>query len=269
LGTLAGAALDGGMMSAAINVGVQLATTGQINWNSVGTSFASGALSAGMSFGVGEIGDALNAMGGNDLLAKTLMHGVSGGLQSMAGGGSFGSGFVGGAMGNLSGTFGGSDLVSRTAWGALGGGAGAWASGGDFWQGAQAGAYNQIYNAGMHELKKGAGYVMDGMTVGVSGLDRFLGDKGVSFGVTLDWFGVNGSVGIGQGPWFQKSIQTPNLGIGFYGSYNPGNAKNLGVFGLGRSAGVGLYANDKLKPVGGYMSVGVGVPIPFTGYRSF
>ena len=52
-------------------------------------------------------------------------------------------------------------------------------------------------------------------------------------------------------------------------SYNPGNAKNLGVFGLGRSAGVGLYANDKLKPVGGYMSVGVGVPIPFTGYRSF
>jgi RHS repeat-associated protein len=148
------AALQAGATSAAINATAQYVMTGSINTQSVLNSFGSGALSGGLAFGVGEIGSALKTMGGEGLFEKTMMHGVSGGLQSMAGGGSFGSGFAGGAMGNLAGTFGGTDIASRTAWGAAGGGVGAWASGGDFWQGAQAGAYNQLYNYAWHEGKQ-------------------------------------------------------------------------------------------------------------------
>jgi hypothetical protein len=151
LGTLAGAALDGGMMSAAINAGVQLATTGQVNWTSVGNSFTSGALSAGLSFGVGEMGSALGM--GKDLAFTTIAHGISGGIQSAAFGGNFWSGVAGGVAGNLGGSVMGNDLVGRLGVGALAGGAASWAAGGDFWQGAQAGAYNGAFNYGMHEFQ--------------------------------------------------------------------------------------------------------------------
>jgi len=149
LGTLAGAALDGGMMSAAINVGAQLVMTGQVNWSSVGNSFASGALSAGLSFGVGEMGAALGM--GKDLAFTTIAHGISGGIQSAAFGGDFWSGVAGGVAGNLGGSVMGNDLVGRLGVGALAGGAASWAAGGDFWQGAQAGAYNGAFNHFLHK----------------------------------------------------------------------------------------------------------------------
>ena len=34
-------------------------------------------------------------------LGKTIAHGISGGVSSMANGGSFGAGFAGGAIGNI------------------------------------------------------------------------------------------------------------------------------------------------------------------------
>jgi RHS repeat-associated protein len=141
--------------SAAINATAQLVTTGQVNWNSVGQSALSGALSGGLSFGVGEIGQAMG-MGG-DLAFKTMAHGVSGGIQSAAFGGDFGSGFAGGVAGNLGGHMMGDDLAGRIGAGALAGGVGSMVAGGDFWQGAQAGGYNQAFNWGMHEGLRSAG----------------------------------------------------------------------------------------------------------------
>ena len=142
LGSMLGAAIDGGMTSAAINAGVQLATTGQINWQSVGNSFTSGALSAGMSFGVGEMMQ--HATTG---LGKTLAHGISGGVSSMASGGNFGSGFVGGAVGNMAGEASrGVGLLENAGIAGLAGGVTSMASGGDFANGFQSGAYNVLYN---------------------------------------------------------------------------------------------------------------------------
>ncbi len=138
--------------SAAINAGVQLVTTGEINWNSVGQSALSGALSGGLSYGIGELGQALNL--GENLAFKTMAHGVSGGIQSAVFGGDFGSGFAGGVAGNLGGHMMGDDLSGRIGAGALAGGVGSMVAGGNFWQGAQSGAYNQAFNWGMHEGMK-------------------------------------------------------------------------------------------------------------------
>jgi len=149
LGTIIGAALDAGTISAGINAGTQLAFTGKIDGQGVLNAFGSGALSGGLSAGIGELGTALNL--GNDLAFKTVAHGISGGIQSAVGGGSFGAGFVGGAVGNIGGHFMGDDLVGRTAVGGLAGGAGAWAAGGDFGMGFQAGAYNAMYNYWIHD----------------------------------------------------------------------------------------------------------------------
>ena len=151
LGSILGAALDGGLISAGINATAQLAITGRIDGQGVLNAFGSGALSGGLANMIGGVGGAFKEFGGESLLTKTLAHGVSGGLQSMAGGGSFGSGFAGGAIGNLAGGLGGTDIASRTLFAGLGAGAAAWATGGDFWQGAQSGAYAQIYNFSMHE----------------------------------------------------------------------------------------------------------------------
>jgi len=155
LGTMVGAAIDGGMTSAAINAGVQLATTGQINWQNVGNSFASGALSGGLSNMIGQTGTMLGM--GNDLAFKTVTHGISGGIQSAASGGNFWSGVAGGVAGNIGGSMMANDLVGRIGVGGLAGGVGAWAAGGDFAQGFQAGAYNGAFNWALDE---GAGQLL-------------------------------------------------------------------------------------------------------------
>jgi len=178
-------------------------------------------------------------------------------------GGSFGSGFAGGALGNMAGEASkGMGLLEQAGIAGLAGGTTSWATGGDFATGFQSGANNMLYN-------KGADQVLGFAKKLVSISDNFLDSKGVSFGGTLDWCGVNISIGIGQGPWLQKAIQTPNLGVGIYGSWNPTRSKNLVVAGLGKSAGLGGYFN-KFKPAKGvYGAIGVALPIPITAYRSF
>ena len=249
----------GAAISAGVNASVQLATTGRVNWDAVGSAALSGGFSAGLAFGVGELGTALNGMGGESLLGKSVMHGISGGIQSMAGGGSFGSGFAGGAFGNLTGGLGGSDLFSRTLYGGLGGGLASWATGGSFGGGFQAGAYNQLYNWGLHEAKS-MGQEL------INKLDTFLDNKSLSFGFSVDWFGVSGSLGIGQGPALSTALQTPNLGIGVYGAYNPGGGKNLVTRGKWGPTG-GVYTNNYGKPTGFYFGYGASL-IPYSGYRS-
>ena len=159
------AAFWGGATAAGINVAAQIGDNilhgrglGAVNWQNAGNSFASGALSAGLSFGVGAIGDALNM--GDNLAFKTVAHGMSGGIQSMASGGSFGSGFAGGAAGNIFGGMGGDNLVDRTFYSGLGSGTAAMMTGGSFGQGFMAGAYNQMFNWGMHEGLNVAGKVI-------------------------------------------------------------------------------------------------------------
>jgi len=73
--------LIGAAVSACINIGLQLIATGSIDWGSVGKSAAFGGLSAGLSFGIGELG-----LKG---LAKVAAHTVSGGIQSAVFGGNF------------------------------------------------------------------------------------------------------------------------------------------------------------------------------------
>ena len=80
-------------------------------------------------------------------LGKTMAHGISGGLQSMANGGNFGSGFVGGAVGNMAGEAStGAGMLESAGIAGLASGATSWASGGDFATGFQAGANNVLYN---------------------------------------------------------------------------------------------------------------------------
>ena len=141
------AALQGGLISAGINVGMQLALTGEINWDSVGQSFCSGALSAGMSWGVGgALGHATSA---GNLFDKTLWHGASGGLQSMANGGDFWSGFGGNALSTLTGfAVDGAqgDILGSTLVSGVSGGLGSMLAGGDFGQGFQSGAMRNMFN---------------------------------------------------------------------------------------------------------------------------
>ena len=157
------AGIQAGLTSAAINAAAQYVLTGSVNWNSVGQSFVSGALSGALSNAIGGVGQALKQFGGESLIAKTMAHGVSGGLQSMANGGNFGSGFASGAIGNLAGGMGGTDLLTRTAYAGLAAGVTSWATGGDFATGFQAGATNEMYNWGMHEGAKFGGDVWKGV----------------------------------------------------------------------------------------------------------
>jgi len=152
LGTLIGGMLDAGAVAAGVNAGSQLLTKGKIDWQSVGNSFAQGALSAGLSYGVGELGNAIGM--GKDIGFKTIAHGISGGIQSMASGGSFGSGFAGGAISNIAcfASAGIENDMDRMGIAGLAGGATSALTGGSFAQGFQSGAFQYMYNDKLHDL---------------------------------------------------------------------------------------------------------------------
>jgi len=261
LGTLAGAALDGGMMSAAINAGVQLATTGQVNWTSVGNSFTSGALSAGLSFGVGEMmGHATTGLG------KTLAHGLSGGVSSMASGGSFGSGFVSGAVGNMASEASmGAGMLEQAGIAGLAGGITSMASGGDFAGGFQNGAYNVLYNhfAGSHND------VLKDVYAGFS--DHFSGVLGLAGQDLGGMASVLGGVAVGT-PDSVYDGASITLGVAEVVAYATGvGALTLGAANLVLSSGA-LYKTYKSEGLssGFYVQAGLAAAGPFaSGYSKF
>lgn len=148
--------LIGAGISAGTNIGFQLATEGSVSWESVARSAVFGGMSAGMAYGIGEIGQA-TGLGGN-LGFKTVAHGVYGGVQSTLAGGNFVGGFAGGAIGNVAAHYQGNTLLRRVAFGGLASGATSVIAGQDFWSGFQVGAYNQIFNWGWHEVRRAADY---------------------------------------------------------------------------------------------------------------
>ena len=108
-----------------------------------------------MSNGIGEaLGHVTDA---DNIVAKTLAHGLSGGLQSMASGGNFGSGFAGNALSTMTGyamnLTAGNPLMAIGVSG-LSGGAGSMLAGGSFGDGFLAGAEREMYNDLATDIKK-------------------------------------------------------------------------------------------------------------------
>lgn len=94
---LAAYALEGALISAAINVGIQVVQNGGFNnfdWNSLGMAGLQGAIGAGFAFGIGELGITSN-------LLSTGVHAVSGGIQSAIFGGNFLQGTISGSIGSV------------------------------------------------------------------------------------------------------------------------------------------------------------------------
>ena len=243
LGTLLGAALDGGLLSAAINGGVQLATTGKIDGQQMLNSFASGALSGGLANGIGQLGTSLGL--GNDLVFKTVAHGLSGGIQSAASGGNFWAGVAGGAAGNIGGSFMGDDFVGRVSVGALSGGAAELAAGGSFWGGFQAGAYNAMYNHFLDDAVGALGNFAKNFGVGVEG----------QYGVISGSYGTDGtSVGVG----------VPAYGAGAYATFVPGGNFSGSK---GFSLGVGPVNFKGFVTKQGKIGGGIGVGLYFNPFR--
>ncbi|MCP3944712.1 MAG: hypothetical protein GY710_24985, partial [Desulfobacteraceae bacterium] len=139
--TIIVAAAQAGAASAAISGGIAAATGGDIG-QAMLNGFASGALSGGMANWIGH-GSGLTGLG------KTLAHGASGGIQSMAAGGDFGSGFLGGAVGDIAGNWANSfeaNDISKIGAVGFASGVTSWASGGDFGQGFITGAGIEAFN---------------------------------------------------------------------------------------------------------------------------
>lgn len=118
-----------------------------------------GIIGGGMSFGLGEafVGANGAALTGGQLLAKSLLHGISQGALSAAGGGRFGDGFLGGFVGSYAGgkvkALGGKSLagkIQRTVAAAVAGGTAARLGGGKFANGAITAAFVQVFNHEMH-----------------------------------------------------------------------------------------------------------------------
>ncbi|MFC1753778.1 RHS repeat-associated core domain-containing protein [Thermoproteota archaeon] len=228
LGTIAGAALDAGMTSAAVS-GVAAAATGGDVGEAMMNGFKSGALSGGLAAGIGELGTALQM--GDNLAFKTVAHGISGGAQSAASGGDFKSGFLGGSIGNIAGAAMGDNVVQRIAVGGMAAGATTALSGGDFMQGFQSGACNQAFNWALHE----------GMANAVQAISGDIYDN-ASYGL--------GIVGNSQGSSYLSLLSILKVGL----DYSEGSISEKEALIASGMAGVGLI--PVVGPVVGAAQVG-------------
>src|SRR5690606_24467679 len=118
-----------------------------------------GALGGAISFGIGEAFNGLQGAGA--LFGKSLLHGISQGILSKAGGGRFGDGFLGGfsasIMSPITGKIKGADATARAArvvTAAVIGGTVAKIGGGKFANGAISGAFVQAFNEEAHYSAK-------------------------------------------------------------------------------------------------------------------
>ena len=116
-------------------------------------------ISAGMSYGIGEVfkagGEVAKALGEYAVLVKRLVHGISGGIQSVVQGGSFGSGAISAILGDIGGEaslkYLGENLGASMLTGFVMGGIGSELAGGNFWVGAVTGTGVSIFNHYAHK----------------------------------------------------------------------------------------------------------------------
>ncbi len=161
---LVGAAIGAGIGAAGYTASVALSDGGFNNWNwgsfgkAVGMGALSGAITAGIGQGFGDIGKF-----GHELL-RAGAHGVSGGLTNLAFGGDFLEGFTSAALGSLAGSgfqaWGGNfakSAVGTISFSSVAGGVGAELTGGDFWRGAATGAIVAGLNHVAHRALDGDG----------------------------------------------------------------------------------------------------------------
>ncbi|MCL1670506.1 RHS repeat-associated core domain-containing protein [Elizabethkingia ursingii] len=145
---------------------IVLLATGNITFGQFLKFFLVQAVSALVSYGVGELfkagGFAIKVLGETTAkLAKPLVHALSQGVLSVMRGESFVNGFgtallasVAAGFGlNLGGTEKWSRALGATVSGAIGGGVGSVLTGGNFWQGAATGAIIGLFNDSMHDSK--------------------------------------------------------------------------------------------------------------------
>ena len=118
-------------------------------------------ISAGMSYGIGEVfkagGEVAKALGEYAVLVKRLVHGISGGIQSVVQGGSFGSGAISAILGDIGGEaslkYLGENLGASMLTGFVMGGIGSELAGGNFWVGAVTGTGVSVFNHYAHTEK--------------------------------------------------------------------------------------------------------------------
>ncbi|MDV3661060.1 hypothetical protein CMU70_11380 [Elizabethkingia anophelis] len=143
---------------------IVLLATGNITFGQFLKFFLVQAVSALVSYGVGEIfkpgGFAIKVLGkATAKLAKPLVHALSQGVLSVMRGESFVNGFGTALLASFAAGYGlklgGSEQWSRvlgaTVSGAIGGGVGSILTGGNFWQGAATGAIIGLFNDSMHD----------------------------------------------------------------------------------------------------------------------
>jgi len=257
--TVVSAAVNGALLSGGISAGVQLATTGQVNFGQVGQSMLMGGVSAGLSFGIGEaLGHGTTSL--SQFAAKTIAHGVSGGIQSSLFGGSFGTGFLAGSIGHGFGELGSAygDAGGTLAAG-LSAGTVASLTGGDFGQGFQTGAFQYIFNRTAGEMVvQGGKFIKDLFfnmdNYGVGGETTYgaattsYGTDGGSVGVELNGgFGAGGYLHVVQGGASFEAASVTTFGL----------HRHLGVryirtsdgrHGVGAAIGLGVDIGDLINP---------------------
>lgn len=117
------------------------------SWGQFGNSLASGAISGGVSYGIGSAFGPVGSL--NNEFARAFAHGYTSGLVSEAFGGNFKSAFWAGGFGSLAGSA--SSAYISNPWvgigaSALSGGIGSEIGGGNFWEGAVTGATVGAFN---------------------------------------------------------------------------------------------------------------------------
>ena len=227
---------------------IVLLATGNITFGQFLKFFLVQAVSALVSYGVGELfkagGFAIKVLGETTAkLAKPVVHALSQGVLSVMRGESFVNGFGTALLASVAAGYGlklgGSEQWSRvlgaTVSGAIGGGVGSVLTGGNFWQGAATGAIIGFFNESMHDEgpgdpKKGKMdpkiHEIEGVTItvhkqqpyywGLSANFAFLGGFGISFGRVYDnygkssgYFTFNGNLGLGMGIGFDNGYIIP------------------------------------------------------------
>ena len=102
-------------------------------------------------------GEVAKALGEYAVLVKRLVHGISGGIQSVVQGGSFGSGAISAILGDIGGEaslkYLGENLGASMLTGFVMGGIGSELAGGNFWVGAVTGTGVSVFNHYAHTEK--------------------------------------------------------------------------------------------------------------------
>jgi RHS repeat-associated protein len=260
-----------------------LATGALSGFASTGTlkGALTGAFTAGIMFGVGEIAHGLGlakagteAATAGSMLGRTALHAGAGCLNSVVGGGSCKAGAISGALGEIGTHLPGSDNYAfGVAKGAMLGGLGSKLAGGKFEDGAATGAFGYMFN---HAMEHGAfGPIRDFFNKGMTKLNNAINDNALqagSGGGGTAAFIIGGSVDVSPtvstngscavvvslcaiaGPIAAATVDVNALTVS---KGSPGNGWNVNLVGKGSlPVGLGLqgtlgYGSDGLQAQAG------------------